>query len=378
MNKFLVVLHRWLGFPVGILFVVVFGTGAITAVDELIGRMGHGHYEYRKTTITEDAAALSLITEGKEGIRQVIMPTESTPYYQVVTRGERTTYALDDLNRVHREQQTSDDGFFRAMLQLHRNFLLGKETFLGVEGKYYVAWVTLIGLALTLLGLWLWWPRRKSFAVKDIVPRGYKRKYFYFSHLSGGVLLSGLIILLTVTGAGITYRSITQKILGVEHTRGKPLPYAEGEQRSLDNNWQSWLTAVQAEIRHGELTQIRFPRQPANARSGNNNVEPVMEFRVATSDDWLGLANSQVHINPATSTLLGVFMFKDKSVGEKLYSLLVPLHSGRSLHAGYVAVLLILSALGALMVLSALISFAIKRRNYAPNFVKQRSQKAVS
>ena len=377
MNRFFVKLHRWLGFPVGILFVVVFGTGAITAVDELIGRMGYGHYEYRETTIAEDAAALKLITEGKEGIRQVIMPTENTPYYQVVARGERFTYALDDLNRVHREQQVSDGGFFRAMLQLHRNFLLGKDTFLGFEGKYYVAWVTLLGLGLTLLGLWLWWPRRKSFAFKDIVPHGYERKYFYFSHLSSGVILSGLIILLTVTGAGITYRSFTQKILGVEHARGEPLPYVKDEQRALENNWQSWLTAVQTEIPQGELTQIRFPRQPVGGRGGNRDAEPVMEFRVATSDDWLGLANSQVHINPATSTLLGVFMAKDKSIGEKLYGLMVPLHSGRSLHAGYVLVLLVLSVLGTLMVLSALISFVIKRRNFAPYFAKQKSQEAA-
>lgn len=38
-KEFLTTCHRWLGFPVGILFIITFGTGLITAIDELSVRV---------------------------------------------------------------------------------------------------------------------------------------------------------------------------------------------------------------------------------------------------------------------------------------------------------------------------------------------------
>ena len=186
MRKFFTTLHRWLGFPLGLLFVITFGTGCLTTVAELLGRVEHARtnteYVYRSTTIEEDARAVSIIIkdkkgEDKKGIRQVTLPSKDTPYYQVVARGERWTYPIDRLDQTN-YSKNNKEGFFRTVLQLHRNFLLGKEGLLGVDGKYYAAWVGLIALLLSLLGLWLWLPLRRSFAIKDLVPRGKKKKTF--------------------------------------------------------------------------------------------------------------------------------------------------------------------------------------------------------
>ena len=375
MKKYLVYLHRWLGFPLGLLFVVVFGTGLISAFEEMLSRVDFAgpEYQYRETTIAQDADALAAITGGRDGIRQVVMPTEKTPYYQVDMRGETFTYAIDDLKQVQHEQLESG-GFFRTALQLHRNFLLGREEFLGISGKSYVAWTGLIALLLSVLGLWLWWPMRKSFRAKDLVPQGRQRRNFYYAHLTGGVVTLVAVILLGVTGAAITYRPLAKQVLGVDQPHAAKTLQHKNEQRKngqqktvsqtpevLEVGWHAWLTAARAEIPGAELTRIRFPRPSSS--------EPVIEFRFRATGDWLGLANSKVRINTEHSTLVEVSRFEEQSLGEKLYSIIVPLHSGRGLHIGYLLVLLVFSLLGTLMVFSGLVSFLVKRRKIAiPGF----------
>ncbi len=395
MKKTLQTIHRWLGFPLGLFFIVIFGTGFLTAVDELLKHTEHRQYQYSETSMTDDAYALSIITEGKKNIRQVIMPTENTPYYQVVLRGENFTYAIDDLtNPIHSKK--SKDGFFGTVLQLHRNFLLGKEGLWGFDGKYYTTWVGLIAMFISLLGFWLWWPSRKKFTPKNIVPRGHKRKYYYFSHMTSGVVTLLVIVMLALTGASVSYRAIAKELFGVENMVKASQQY----ELSLENNWHAWLTAANAKMPDAELMQIRFPRQKkkpdkvlnnmaagATPPSGSVKVEGInrindaqfaniqvmdktpklFEFRYLTKDDWLGLAKSKVFIDKKTSTLTRVTPFKSLSMGEKMYSLLIPLHTGRNLHASYVLVLLVFSLIGTIMVFSGLVSFIIKKRQWSRN-----------
>lgn len=359
MNAFLSKLHRWLGFPLGLLFLITFATGFLTTIDELTSRSRNPYsdYIYRKTAVDEDARVLAAMMRNHADIRQVIMPTESTPYYQAVLRGERYIYAIDDLSRPIHEVEEKD-GFFETVLQLHRNYLLGKEGLWGIEGKYYAASVALLALLISLIGFWLWWPLRRTFRWKKVLPTSGERKALYQSHMAGGVVMLVFIALLSLTGASITYRAIAQQIFGIDHEQQtmKPVP--------LDNGWLSWLSAAYAAMPDSELTAIRFPR-PRNVQDVPVSEEPqILEFRFLAPGDWLGLPSSKVLIDQNESALIGVSAFKDLPPGEKLYSTLKPLHMGKGLPAGYVLLQLALSLLGLVMVLSGVSSFAIKKRSW--------------
>lgn len=401
MKKFLITLHRWLGVPLGLLFIVTFGTGCLTAVDELLHRVDRqqlsANYEYAPTTIEQNAAAIEKITADKPGIRAVTLPTPSKPYYQVVARGETWTYAINDLDNAAHYQE-GDDGFFHTVLDLHRHFLLGKEGLFGVQGKEYAAWVGLLALLLSLLGLWLWWPSKKTFKVKDMLPRGKKRKHFYYSHMTSGVVVLAVIVLLGLTGASITYRSITQQLFGVERDKASTMATIV-----VAPSWQAWLTAAQAAMPEGaQLDSVRFPRQPRNSGAeqritskpansenttpnnkmgnransaanearkntkgeGEESAEKIFEFKFNAAGNWFGIASSSVKIDKTTSTLKDVNLFSQQTFGEKFYSILVPLHTGRQLPAAYAFVLLVFSFFGTVMVLSGLVSFATKKRKW--------------
>lgn len=377
MKKFLITLHRWLGVPLGLLFIVTFGTGCLTAVEELLQRIEHGRhnaaYSYRQTTSSEEADVLALIVQGKKDLRRIIMPTQKSPYYRISSRRESWTYSIDNPSQAV-YAQTTNDGFFRTILQLHRNFLLGKEGLWGIEGKHYAAWVGLTSLLLSLLGLWIWWPLRKSFKVKDVVPRGKKRKHFYYSHMTSGVITLIAVVLLSLTGAAITYRSIAQNVFNVKPNNNPVL----AEPLALQDGWESWLNAAKAQMpNESTLTQVRFPRQPRTPRQPenttgkpvekseqtNNEAAPqLLEFRFITPGDWFDLSRSNVKIDRQTSMLVSVSHFKSLPLNEKFYSILVPLHTGHNLPTPYVVVLLLFSMLGTVMVLSGLVSFIRKKR----------------
>lgn len=386
MKKFLSTLHRWLGFPLGILFVITFVTGAISSVEELLKRVDisteNSDYQYRPTTLSENANVLAVITEGKQGIRSIVMPSLETPYYRVEARGESWTYAINDIED-EQHAKDSENGFFKTNLQLHRNYLLGSEGLWGVEGKHYAAWVGLIATLLSLLGLWLWWPVRKSFKAKDLVPRGRKRKHFYYNHMTGGVVVLVAILLFAITGASITYRTFIEQLLGVESAK------SEAKQTvSLDSHWQAWLEMAYAQMPAGAvLQQIRYPRPPRKAaenREAPNNKatrsqtniksatdsksntpqkqpEQILTFQFHAPGDWLGLAGSRVSIDKQGSVLVNTSLHADLSLGAKVFSILKALHTGHDLPAYYVVLQLLLSLLGTVMVFSGLVSFIIKK-----------------
>ena len=379
MRKFLITLHRWLGFPLGLLFVITFGTGCLTAVEELLERMTHSrdiaHYSWRATTIEDQARVIEQVIQGKKGIRQLQMPTIDTPYYRVTARGESWTYPInyiddfDQAKEIH--TQTANNEFFRTVLQLHRNYLLGKEGLLGFEGKYYTAIIGLSALFLSLLGLYLWWPKRKGFRSKNILPRGSDRRYLLMSHMTSGVIVLAIILILALTGASITYRTFVQQMMGIDRDKA-PI----SQSIPLDNNWQSWLGAAYTTMpENSTLETIRFPRQKRNRERITTNKPPVttnqpmrnnnsqiLEFRFLTEGDWLGLTGSKVKIDKQSSRLIDSALFHHLPINEKIYSILVPLHTGHNLSFLYVIALLILSFIGTVMVFSGLVSFVIKKR----------------
>ena len=373
--KLLRMLHRWLGFPVGLLFVITFGSGFLTAVDELLSRMDTVEAQYHSPSIKDNAKAITRFVEGHSNIRRIVMPTLATPYYEVNGRGERFLYEIGSLRELS-HQKINQDGFFRTVLQLHRHFLLGGKKPLGIEGSTYVAWIGLSALVISLAGLYLWWPVRGRFRTKNILPSGMRRTHFYFSHMTGGAVTLVAVLLLALTGASIVYKDVAKQVLGVEtHQKEATAP------KVIKNNWQAWLSEADTHVPDGELASIRFPKQANNSGNKPNlsaskqrqqamfqaisrATPAIVELRFVTQSDWFGLAGSKVRIDKNSSALVSAVLFSSLAVGEKIVSILVPLHTGRGLHAGYVALLLMFSLIGVSMIFSGVVSFMMKKRQW--------------
>lgn len=382
MHNTLQKIHRWIGLPLGLLFVITFGTGFLNALDELLGRAtDYSQFEYRASTISDTAEALTRITsKGTKGIRRIVMPSRDKPYFEVFMRQQTAIYPIQFGSDSEAPEKLvlkkQEGGFFKTVLGLHRNFLLGRDGLLGIEGADYVAWVSLLALGISCLGLWLWWPLRKAFKVKNILPRDTKRKSFFYSHMTSGVVTLLLVVVMSLTGASITYREITQQLLGVESSgkvraaKGSNQQNATENLESLENNWESWLRASSRLMPHGTLATVNFPRRQSE----------LITLNYLKSGDWLSLPNNKVQLHQTKSVIVNVQSFQDFTLGQKLYSVLKPLHTGSNLPFAYVVLLLVMSLIGTAMVFSGVVSFVLKllpkkstRKIFKQKTVKQRA-----
>ena len=361
LKRFVTLAHRWVGLPLGVLFLVVLVSGLIVGGADLWRAVDGKGQTYRETSIQEDARALELMTREMPHMFQALLPTPRTPYYQARARGEARTYRIGDLEPI--DHRVSSGGFYRLALGLHRTFLLGRQGgVLGISGADAVAWVGLIAMVLSLLGIWLWWTFRRSFRWRRMVPLRWTRSEMFRSHMTAGVVTVVAVVLLCVTGAAITYRGVTRAALDagqIADVGFREYPYY------VASDWETWLKLAKEEM-DGDLTVVAFPRRrggqavPVDFEYGIVDPASAVQFRFVTDGDWLGMAGSRVFVDPRQSALIGKARFDDLPTGQRLYSLMVPLHTGRNVAPAYLAVLLFCTALATVMTFSGVVSFVLK------------------
>ena len=361
LKRIVTLLHRWVGLPLGALFLIALVSGLVVGGFDLLRAVDGKGQTFRETSVEEDARALVLMTREMPRMFQALLPTPWTPYYQARARGEAKTYRIGDLEPI--DHRVSSGEFYRLALGLHRTFLLGRQSgAIGISGADAVAWVGLIATVLSLLGIWLWWSFRRSFRWRRTVPVRWTRSEMFRSHMTAGVVTVVVVVLLCVTGAAITYRGVARSALDASQLSDvgfREFPYY------VAADWETWLKLARRQM-DGDLTVIGFPRnrggQGPAADFDYGAVEPAvaLQFRFVTDSDWLGMAGSRVYIDPRQSALIGAARFDDLPLGQRLYSLIVPLHAGRGVTPTYLAVLLFFTALTTVMTFSGVVSFLLK------------------
>lgn len=350
-NNVLIKLHRWAGFPLGVLFIVTLVSGIVTGIDDFLDMQKSLDYEAASLSNSEVANAVAKLNQTHPSNRQILLPTVSVPAFVVSLRGEKFYYAPDSLKLLEHEV-SQRDGFFSFMLRLHRNYLLGRTGAGGLSGAEIVAWVGLLSMLISLLGIYLWWPHRRTFKVRRLVPTNNKISSYYFSHLSAGVVTVAVVILFALTGAGITYRTIAQSLLLPDQT--------ESHTETRIYHAAGWLGAVntaKSVFPNGDLISVSF----GGGRRTPAQYADAAQFRFHTEGDWLGMAGSIVYIDASSGAYLGRQAFADYSAGRQLYELMLPLHTGRGITSVYLLSMLVMMSLCLVMVIAGVTSFVMKK-----------------
>ncbi|WP_317930279.1 PepSY-associated TM helix domain-containing protein [Halioxenophilus sp. WMMB6] len=374
MRRLVSKIHRWLGFCVGCLFIITFATGAVNALHELLERLDAHQlsrlYRYQPQTPAEQAAALTQLTSPafnstglttagieKSALDEIQLPTAQAPFYRLVQGNQSWLFAVDNLNQGTLAE-AAGAGLFGAVLYLHRTFYLGFNGPLGINGAQLVAVVALLALTIGLLGVWLWWPRRRQFRWQNLVPRRAERRLFYQSHMSAGVVVITAMALFAVTGSGIAFYQQTRALLGV-NANVTPLATA----LAVENSWPAWLKqAYQLMPAEAELRTVKFEHKNTGGANSAGGEPSQIELNFWAPGDWLGIANNRVLIEPASARIIAADRFSERPLSAKLYTLMIPLHTGHHLPLFYPLLLLLVGLLGSSMVASGLISFIVKPR----------------
>lgn len=353
-RKYLSFMHRWVGLPVSILFLITFLSGFILAFDEVVERfqtvdasLSDAEKIFNSLTAQDKGQKLNALLRGYQGAQSVSLPSEFKPYWSVRVKREEYRFHPITLNSL---DVPAGDGFVAWVLNLHKHYLLGRDGLLSLPGKYYVAWVGLFSLLLSLLGVCLWWRLRKSFKLKKLLPRDSRRHDYYYSHMHLGVVVLLAVVGLSLTGAGMAYRDVARGLmvenpadLLVGKTEGQLL--AKGEQ--ID--WSKRFSLASNNFGEAQVVSVRLPRMDSD----------VAEVKLLSSHG-LGLPINAVMFD--RSGVLAVRDVESMPLMEWFYYAMTALHTGRDLPIFYVFVLCLFSMLSVVMLVSSLLSFIKKKR----------------
>lgn len=308
-------LHLWLGLSVGLVFAVLALSGTVLAWQTELLRWRHPElFQHALPTEEQRAAVLQRIGESRwpSAVRSVELPSAALPVWQVSLAGEVRVY-LDPADGRELLRRSKDDDLVLWLRDLHTHLLGGKrgEAVLGVLG--------LAELALILIGLVLWWPRKGHWrhAVRMYAQPPTRRWRSW--HQGIGAVLFPFLLLSTLTGVTLVYKDTTRSALAALFGDGPPPPKAPAvEPRDAPMRWVASLAAAQAALPGAELRRIVLP----------NEKNAALTIRMRGPREWNAAGRSVVVVDPYAATVLSAYDAQAQGNGTKLGDKIYPVHAG--------------------------------------------------
>jgi uncharacterized iron-regulated membrane protein len=165
-------------------------------------------------------------------------------------------------------------------LDLHHRFLMGNTIGLNIAG-----FGGLLALPLLVLGLILWWPRRRTLSL-GIRPKSLRRGALMVSHANIGAIFCLPILLLTITGVILVYPQESKVVL-LESIGADGPAIVDHARFDASKGLPTWSTAIEMARRKFPQSRIRSV-QPSSARSNKKSVN------VQQKEGWHRLGRSSI------------------------------------------------------------------------------------
>lgn len=302
-------LHLWTGLTVGLLFALVSLAGTVLVFHVDLLKLQHPQLAQHEP-VADGRVLEGLIARwAPEGMRSLDLPRDELPVWQAYFQdGHRQYFAPEDgallLYRSHH------DDVLLFLHEWHVELLGGKagKEVLGVFG-----WTS---LALILIGLYLWWPRRGRILAQLKMHAGPPVRRWLTWHRTIGVVLLPLLLLTTFTGVGMVYSRGFQKALvatfGGENVKEPELPASDAP---ID--WTNAIAHARTALPDARLARVSVP----------DPDEGVVGFRAQANGEWHPVGRSTVALS-RDGRVLQAFDATTHRLGMRMSQAFYPLHIG--------------------------------------------------
>lgn len=336
--------HVYAGLAV-VLFVAVLAlSGAVLVYKESIWRFSHP--ELAEPVMDLDAsahaAAIASIQARFPGdVRRIRFPRPGVAAYYVESeQGEAFYHQRNhELIRFWRWHETP----MGILTELHLHLAAGK------AGREVAGIVGVTCCVLVLIGFWLWWPRRRLFKLRSLLPRDATRASLLKLHWDLGVVAGVFTLWFVLTGVALVYYSAARDLLNAAFSSAPP---ANPHPLVTTAEPVGPLSAAAIELVQAALPDARLlsyqPPGPGNA---------VHYFRLKRPGEWHPNGRSVAYIDGRDDRLIVAVDATTQPAGERLAYLIYPLHAAK-LGVGLYQVLALVAALAlATMSLSGMVSY---------------------
>lgn len=324
-------LHRWVGLSFGLVLLAAAVTGSLLVVASPLDRALHP--ELFAAGSRADATLQPVVSRlrdefGSAAAFNIRLPARRGDTLQVLVSGRwQGTVYLDPSSGQELGRRAAGEGFFNALFELHSTL------FAGDTGRAVLAAAALAYALMLLSGVVLWWPKNRSWRHAFSVRRRPNAAVLLFDvHRVAGVCLGVLVLASVGTGVYMAW---------------KPLA--------------GWVTYL-----HGR-SPAATPA-PAALAAGIERPDQVDEAIRNASSHWPGAIVSAVHVPPGSwsatrvrvrlpddphpigmstlwtgsdGTVRAGRRWSELELGNRLYSVMYPLHQGSLFGAGNLVLTLV-------------------------------------
>ncbi len=317
MRKTIVTLHRLFGLSLGLIVVVVCGTGALLSFEDEITSFLNRDLMHSSASAINPDALYSLVHDH-------LAPGEKVKRLHIPV-GRVRVQGSDESRELFFHPQDGrylgvGNPFMTKVLELHRTLLLSR------TGRYLTLCSALGVIFLSLTGLKLWWPLKKQKLGKNftIKTSGSKRRLLLDLHRVGGVFVALPFLLIALTGLNYSlisdaYRSLIHQVTRTPSPLAPLTVTASTAAQTLD--FEQALLKAQKTFPNATITSIDPPKdasQPLTVR-----------LRHPGQPDSFG--RSTVEFDPFRGTILRATDATQIPLGYRFTSVwALPLHRGRA------------------------------------------------
>lgn len=345
MRRTLKRLHQLVGLLIAVYMLVMAGTGAaLTYKDQILARF-IPEVRGEVVALSPEAQAAKLteieVQHAITGVRSVKLPRPGMNAYKVYLKDKQEILLnADTLAPVN--DPLGMVGFFTVLFDIHHRLAAGE------TGEEVVGILGVVAALMLISGVYLWWPWRKGFRLRNVIPANGKASSYRLSHVTLGAIVAPLLVLNTITGAAMIYSTpvrngLTAMFGGEKPTRTEAMELAAEPKLAL-------FSGKASEFPDG-LATIYIPKR---------TEEGSYSLRLQMPREWHPNGRSTVTVNPQAGTV-SFYDAPEAGLGHNIADSIYPLHSGKTGSAIW-QFIVVLTGLGGFFLAYAGLSAYLKRK----------------
>lgn len=341
-------LHLWIGLGLSLLLFVFAVTGGALVYKEAYWRLVYPELRASAPALTaaDHAAAIAAARDRFGGsLRTVKLPEPGVPAYHLYLADGEAFLSAGDHHLIDRWTPTGRP--MALLFDLHAHLMAGE------AGERVGGVVSLLGVLLAATGLALWWPARRRFAARNLVPRDLSRRTLLLLHRDIGALASPVLLLLLLSGSGLVFYRTAERILN--GVFGDAVPQASVPAGPTDLSGSIADAAIVARA------EAAFPGARIVFYYPPRDGATVHEFRLRQPCELHPNGRSYAYLDGA-GRLLGRTDACALPPGERAVQAFYPLHAGKADSAAYRLVVLLGAVVLAVLSMSGVMIYFRKIR----------------
>jgi uncharacterized iron-regulated membrane protein len=298
-------LHAWAGLALCLLVAAISVSGSVLAYKPAIVRATVAGAAAAPDRSPASLARAMVAAEAAFGptVTSVTFASDEAGLHQVYLKGGGGGY-LDQSGAVVQrwgDRERTLDWLF----ELHRGLLAD------ATGDLVVGWIGVALVAMTVSGLVLWWPARRSFGAQ--VAPGRRRGGWLRAHRDLGVMTAPFIVVLALSGAALNLPDLFRPLMGATAAKA---PKPSGAEGRVD-----WRRAMATAARAYPDGVIRMGVEPAKGGAAS--------VRLQQPGEWHVNGRTVLYFDPADTALLGVSDSRKQPAGARAYNAFWPIHAAK-------------------------------------------------